>query len=156
MSSGAANGQVSCPRCGKLHVVIARFCGACGHDLKGAGNQAGRVPHPKPLPLPQGFRRCEATPDLYYRWESAWGGASLIGTESLVVLLFSAGFALANVEINVTGLDPAGRVVFSRCLCAERMPRGEIVRIEVPSYEITQPWSDVRVELASAAYAVNE
>ena len=80
---------------------MARFCSQCGLLLTGGDGEPlapGLVPHPEPLDPPTGFEPCLDAVQLHYRWESAWGGAMLAGTESVAVILFNGGYPLQDVE----------------------------------------------------------
>lgn len=96
---------------------------------------------------------CEQAADLYWRLESAFGGEPLIGTESLAVVMVNGGYALRNAVLQVDGVDSAGHAVFALQKEAPELPRGAEVRIEIASYEISEPVAKVRVSLVSAEYA---
>jgi hypothetical protein len=91
-------------------------------------------------------------PDLHYRWQAAWGGAMLSGTETIAVLIFNGGYALEEVALKLHGLDAEGEEAFVIEKSVEHLPRGEEVTIEVPSYELPVPASDITVALLSAKY----
>jgi hypothetical protein len=92
-------------------------------------------------------------PDLYYRWESAWGGAMLLGTETLAVKLFNGGYPLEEVSLRICGLGTAGEEMFALDRTLENLPRGREVTIDVPSYELPAPANDLTVSLVSGKYA---
>ncbi len=58
-----------------------------------------------------------------------------------------------SVVLKVDGLDAQGQSVFSVELSSDRLPRGEEVTLELPSYEISEPASDLSVALVSAEYS---
>ena len=148
--------QSRCPRCEHENRPIARFCGRCGLSLAvgvDGTRWPGRVAHPQPRPVPDGFQRCEQTPDLYVQCRSAFGGQALLGTEGLRIRIFNAGYALAHVTLHLRGVDRAGGVCLDVRPTLERLPRGESVEIEVPSYEIHAPLDALRVLLEHAEYA---
>ena len=113
----------------------------------------GRVPHPAPLTAPPDFRRCEGAADLCYQIEASGGGSVLLGTEGFDVTVFNGGYPLESVVLKVDGLGAQGQSVFSVELSSDRLPRGEEVTLELPSYEISEPASDLSVALVSAEYA---
>ena len=99
----------ACPRCETVNCEIARFCARCGMSLaKGVGGPrtAGRVRHPRPTTAPEGCRLCEGTADLYYRSESSLGGAALLATEGVNVLVF--GRALNRLESGELTIETDG------------------------------------------------
>lgn len=95
----------------------------------------------------------ERAADLYFRTESAFGGRTLIGTETLGIVLFNGGFDLRNTVVRIAGQSACGTEVLDVEKCVEALPRGLETRIEVPSYEIHEPIANVRVTLVSAEYA---
>jgi len=113
----------------------------------------GRVPHPSPLTAPPGFHRCEGAADLFFHTEASGGGSVLLGTEGFDVTVFNGGYPLASVVLKVDGRSADEQPLFSVELSSERLPRGEQVILEVPSYEISEPASDLSVALVSAEYA---
>ncbi len=148
--------QSRCPRCEHENRPIARFCGRCGLSLAvglDGTRRPGRVAHPKPLPVPTDYQRCEQTPDLYFRIESAFGGEALLGTEGLRVTICNAGYPLRNVTLRLLGADRAG----APCLDTERtldtLPRETQTKLDIASYEITAPLHSLRVLLEQAEYA---
>ncbi len=99
------------------------------------------------------MERVQRAADLYYRHRSAWGGSRLIGTETLGIEIFNAGYGLRSVVLSLEGVDETGRRLFQLEQKADSIPRGEITTIEIPSYEIPEPSSGVIVALVSAEYA---
>lgn len=144
---------------------VARFCGRCGQSLVDgveAGGETGKprpadppaaTGHPTPLSPPEGFAACENFRHLYYCWEAAWGGSMLSGTETIAVILFNGGFPLQEVTLMIHGEGPGGREVFAVQREVNELPRGKEVTIEVPSYELPAPASDIKVTLVSGKYA---
>jgi hypothetical protein len=134
---------------------VARFCANCGLAL-GTGldgpSEAGRIRHPEPLAPPEGFELCQQAAELYYHLEAAWGGERLLGTESVAVLLFNAGYPLQEVVLGVRGVDDSGKELFSVEHAVQDLPRGEQVKIEVPSYELPAPMRVLSVSLVSAEF----
>jgi len=102
--------------------------------------------------MPGGYRCCQRAVDLYFRDESAWGGSRLLGTEPLGLLLFNTGYALRNGVLQVDGEDESGKALYSVEQPIERLPRGIETKIEIPSYEITEPAANLVVTLVSAEY----
>lgn len=128
-----------CPRCGAPVRKVARFCARCGLRLERGPDgylDAGRVPHPHPVPPPPNWRAVRQAADLHFRWESAWGGEPILGTEGLAVMLLNGGYPLRNAEIEVVGYDGEGCERFKVKAQAYELPRGRDVRVEVPSYEL--------------------
>ena len=157
--------SVTCPHCHTRNQATARFCGRCGQPLGDAGGATGAsaeprpeasfgpARHPDPLSPPTGFEVCEEMPDLFYRWEAAWGGSMLIGTETLAVIVFNAGYPLEEVVLKIAGQDDEGREVFALDHELAELPRGKEVTIEVPSYELSAPAAGITVSLSSGRYA---
>lgn len=141
-----------CGECGADNVPVAHFCSQCGYPLDASPRTVGRVSHPSPAVVPEGYRKCGLAADLYYRVGSVWGGSRLLGTENLGISIFNAGYGLADVELRVEGLSRHGDPVFDFRQKLSTLPRRAEVSFEVPSYEITEPPAEVRVDLASAAY----
>jgi hypothetical protein len=113
----------------------------------------GEVPHPEPLEAPDGFEPCDGAVNLHHRWESAWGGAMLSGTESVAVIVFNGGHSLVEVELLLRGEDNQGREVFAVESPVGSVPRAQEVTVEVPSYEVPRPVHRVRVSLSRAEFA---
>ncbi len=144
-----------CPRCKGPNLREAKFCSRCGFVLDPTGaasHNPARTGHPSPLPPPDGFTGCDQAADLHCRWESAWGGATLAGTESLALVLFNGGYALREVTLGVRGENGAGQEVLSSEQPVERLPRGEEVEIEIPSYALSGPAEKLTVSLVSAEF----
>ena len=145
----------TCTRCLAGNLSSARYCARCGLDLGPDANTSprpGQIRHPNPLPAGNGFKPCRDAADLYFQWESAWGGSVLLGTEALAVLLFNAGYPLREVEIEMRGEQPEGTQVFSVRRELDALPRGETIRAEIPSYELSGPAETLTVSLVSAEY----
>jgi len=115
--------------------------------------EPGRIPHPPPVPAPAGFRPCADATELYYSWESAWGGRPLVGTETLHLTLFNAGYGLCLAEFAVTGVSQNGRETEVGRYLVEDLPRGRVTELEVPSYDIREPLKEVRVALVRSEFA---
>ncbi len=168
---------MKCPRCNTRNHADARFCGRCGLplvegaiapppalvpagqvdgiDVAGADSveSAEGIRWPAPLDAPDGFTQCANYRDLHFRWEAAWGGAMLLGSETLAVVLFNAGYPLEQVVVKIVGEDHNGEEVFVKEHEVDSIPRGKEVTIEVPSYELSSPASDIKVALLSGRYA---
>ena len=145
-----------CPRCRDHNRPEARFCARCGLLLESAAGETlrpGRISHPNPLPAPDGFEPCREAESLYFRWESAWGGAMLAGTESICLVLFNGGYPLKSVGLQVAGRDGSGREVLALEHPVEELPRGRQVQVEIPSYELPAPVRELNVSLVSAEFA---
>lgn len=142
-----------CGECGAGNLPVAHFCCQCGHPLDASPRTVGRAPHPAPANVAAGYRKCDRAADLYFKIGSAWGGTRLLGTENLGITIFNAGYGLEQVEFWVTGVNAEGQGVFGCRQNLASMPRRAEVSFEVPSYEISEPPSDVRVELISAVYS---
>lgn len=145
----------TCPRCQSVNRPVARFCANCGLAL-GTGldgpSEAGHIRHPEPLAPPEGFELCQRAAELYFRCEAAWGGERLLGTESIGVVLFNAGYPLQEVVLQVRGEDDSGKELFAVEQTVQVLPRGEEVNIEVPSYELPAPMRVLSVWLVSAEF----
>ncbi|HVP11590.1 MAG TPA: zinc ribbon domain-containing protein [Phycisphaerae bacterium] len=147
-----------CPRCSARNHQEALFCARCGLSLAGeVGEAAGSAPlalrHPDPLQAPPGFRPADGIADLFFRWEAAWGGAMLLGTETIAVIMFNGGYPLEDVVLRIRGLDLGRREAFSKEHALAALPRGRQVTIEVPSYELSAPANDIAVSLVSGRIA---
>ncbi len=148
--------DLTCPRCLATNRPVARFCAHCGLMLESADGGPlvpGRIRHPDPLPVPEGFAPCADAVDLYFRCESAWGGARLLGTEGVSVILFNGGYPLSDVVLNVRGEDQNGRELFATEHPTGELPRGKDMMLEIPSYELPDPVHAVRLALVSAEFA---
>ena len=73
----------------------------------------------------------------------------LLGTETIAVILFNAGYPLEEVVLKVCGQNTDGQEIFAIEQPVGELPRGKQVTIEVPSYELPEPASDIAVSLAS-------
>ena len=145
----------ACPRCGTDNPEVARFCRQCGLVLiRGADGLlgAGRLQHPEPLPVPDGYEPVQDAQDLYFHWEAAWGGEVLLGTETLALRMFNAGYPLAAVLLRVHGEDENGKVVFTAEKEIGSWPRGGEVTLEIASWEMPAPARKLVVALASADF----
>ena len=150
--------DLTCPRCHESNRSEARFCAHCGLLLESADGGPlgpGSVRHPDPLPVPEGFEPCDDTVNLHFRWESAWGGTRLLGTEGMAVALFNGGYPLQTVVLAIRGADKTGRELFALEHPVDEAPRGREVSIEVPSYELPGPVHKVRVSLVSAEFGTD-
>lgn len=148
-----------CPRCRHDNRAEARFCSGCGMTLDlvpGVDPRPGTIKHPGAIAPPEGFSRCGDAADLHYRWESAWGSGTFLGTEPILIKLFNAGYPLETVELAVRGADAKGDAVFDVVLSMHGLPQGRGVETEVPSYEYSTPASTVEVSLASAEFATDD
>ncbi len=153
---------LKCPRCSTRNLAQAVFCGRCGVNLQAPKKEA--VPCKKPTPArhpdlldpPEGFREVGGMPGLHYRWAAAWGGSMLLGTETIAVVIFNGGYALEEVVLSIYGLDAAGDEVFCLDMPMNLLPRGRETTLEVPSYEMSAPASDLTVSLVSGRYASPE
>ncbi len=152
-----------CPRCLLTNVASARFCARCGLSLTPgeAGQlQAGRIRHPKPLAPPDGFAPCLEAEHLFFRWGPPSGDTFLLGTEGIAVSLFNGAYPLQKVMVLVRGRDDSGFVRFSVSLSVEVLPAGQVVRADVPSYElpdeVARPVAALEVALISAEFRPSE
>ncbi|MBX3395684.1 MAG: hypothetical protein KF841_09985 [Phycisphaerae bacterium] len=141
-----------CAECNERNAATAQFCRYCGRSLDAAVSSAGRASHPNPIRPPDGFCPVECAADLHYRMESVSGGPTLIGTESMRVVLWNAGYALRDVVIRVIGRDEAWQLAVDVEKSVTTVARGQEVRIEVPSYDIELPVKSHRVSLVSAEF----
>ena len=151
--------EQKCPRCRTVNVPAARFCAHCGLSLMaGTGGQlaAGRIRHPKPVPPPDGFHACRDADHLHFRWGPAYGASFLLGTEWIAVFLFNGAYPLEEVVLEVSGKDDTGKARFSVNQTVEALPVGQEVKIEIPSYELSNelatPLHELEVTLVSAEF----
>lgn len=142
-----------CGECGAGNLPVAHFCSQCGRPLDASPQTVGRVAHPAPSAVPDGYRKCDMAADLYFSVGSAWGGTRLLGTENLGVSIFNAGYSLKNVELRVEGRDGLGHCVCEFCHKLADAPRRAELSFEVPSYEISDAPAVVTVTLVSAEYS---
>ena len=142
-----------CPRCGKGNVAIADFCADCGYPISNSKATVGRVPHPSPLAVPDGFRAVAASADLYFGLGSAWGGKRLLTTENLGLTLLNVGYPLRDVAFEIIGLDAAGARLFAVPRRLPAIGRGERIELEIASYEIPDPPDALDVRLVASEYA---
>lgn len=91
---------------------------------------------------------------MYYRWKSAWGSGTFLGTEPIAVSLFNGGYPLESVDLKVTGRDGEGTTVFDVGMQVNALAHGETVEIEVPSYEYSTSAATINVSLVSAEFGV--
>ena len=138
--------KAPCLRCGLGNLVLARFCAGCGLSLAGAAEgvaRTGRIAHPSPVKPPDTMRACDDAVDLYWSWESAWGGTMILGTEGIGITVFNCGYGLARasfegvfrVELEIAGLS-----------------QGTKKTTDIPSYELTRPATDLKVRLLAADF----
>jgi hypothetical protein len=112
------------------------------------------VPHPHPKNRPAGFAPVEASADLYYRCESAWGGTALLGSEGLAIEVHNTGYPLVDVRVRVSGEDSNGRSLFAVDCDVRELPSGRTERVEIASYDLPNEAAHVvRATLASAEFA---
>ena len=143
-----------CPRCQGLISGEALFCGLCGLAVGDARESAGRTPHPDPLTPPAGFRLVGSAADLFFAWHPAWGGGHvLLGTEPLIVQLFNAGHGLVNVTVEVVTRDRDGRELSVLPQEIEELPRAETREIEIASYDMPAPISDLSMRFVHGEFA---
>lgn len=144
-----------CPRCQAPNPEIARYCAHCGLSLEvgvDGTRGAGRVRHPRPATVPDGYLPCDHAVQLYYRSESSLGGDVLIGTEGVNVIVFNAGYSLREVVLALGGTGKDGKELFAVERTAEQLPQGEEVSLEIPSYELPAPLRALKVSLVSAEF----
>lgn len=127
-----------CPECRQPVPELARYCARCGravveNDRPTVDTGPGA---PGLLTPPADFLPCDGSSGLFHKWESGWGGPKLLGTETQAVLLFNAGSTMADADLTISALDPNGRAVARFRPVVPELPRGEITRVEVPSYEL--------------------
>lgn len=149
--------QRACPRCRSANRSEAKFCAGCGLSLDfvpGEAPRAGTIRHPRPKNAPDGFERCGGADDLYFRWKSAWGSGTFLGTEPIAVSVFNGGYPLESVDLKVTGTDGEGKTAFDVGMRVSALSHGETAEIEVPSYEYSTPASTINVSLVSAEFGV--
>lgn len=144
-----------CPRCQIANPAVARFCRACGLSLAygvDGSRDAGRVEHPRPLSVSPEYQRCANAADLFYRVESALGGAALLDTEGVRVSLFNRGYALEAAELQIVGLGDGDNRLFEITRSCDELPQGGAFVIEAPSYEVPAPMRLLKVTLLAARY----
>jgi hypothetical protein len=148
-----------CPRCRAPNREIARFCARCGLSLEigvDGTRRAGRIRHPRPTAVPDGYRPCRNATDLHYRWESSLGGEVLIGTEGVNVVVFNAGYLLREVVFDVRGEGTDGKELFAVERTVVELAQGKDIALEIPSYELPAPMGALKVSLVSAEFGPEE
>jgi hypothetical protein len=101
------------------------------------------------------MRPCDEAVDLYWAWESSWGGSMILGTEGIGITIFNAGYGLARASFEVTGLDERGEGVFRMELEVSGLSQGTKRTADIPSYELKQPAAELKVRLLSAEFEQN-
>ena len=147
--------SLTCPRCRRANLQVARFCSTCGLSLScgpGGERQAGRIAHPEPIAAPKNFQAVSDSEGLHYTWQSAWGKTSLIGTEPLRLDVHNAGYPLREVRLEIRGVDREGNSSVACVRELEKWDRGERIALEIASYEIAAPLHALDVRLASAEF----
>lgn len=148
--------NTSCPRCQTSIRGEARFCAKCGLPLTtedGVISRAGYIRHRYPIPPSPGYEAFESGIDLYYRFESAWGGQRLLDTEGIGLVLLNGGYGLQDVVVRVEGRNASGRTLFDGEYAVPELPRGKETTVEVPSYDVPEPVGALFVSLVSASFA---
>lgn len=115
---------------------MARYCARCGRSLNDRADDPATGHSMLLLSPPAGFSRCDGTPELYYQWESGWGGRRLLSTETHALMLFNAGATMNDVAMTISALDWNGKAIATIRSTVAVLPRGETIRVEVPSYEL--------------------
>lgn len=144
-----------CPRCRTVNPDVARYCRHCGLPLLAAPGGflgAGRTRHPEPLVPPNGYEPFENAPDLHFHWQAAWGGEVLLGTETLEVTAFNAGYGLEEIVVRIRGENEAGKMLVTVEREIEQWPRGGQVELEIPSWELPDPAKKLVLTLVSAEF----
>ena len=147
--------RTDCPRCRFQNRPPAKFCASCGLSLApgvDGSHDPGRVAQPQPAAPPAGFNPCANAAQLYFSWESSLGGSTLIGTEGLQVSLFNAGYGLVEATLSLRGEGRDSAIVLEREYSVEQLPRGQIVTLEVPSYDLGGPLRVLRATLVAARF----
>lgn len=142
----------TCEACGAALRQAARYCPNCGQQAAGNSKspQAPRGPvHPNPLRPPPEMSPVAAAMDVFYQFNSAWGGSRL-GSESLSLGVLSCGHSLEAVVLEISGVGGRDQAPFRIRQEIERLPRGDKVRVEVPSYELPDEPRELSVTLVSA------
>jgi hypothetical protein len=151
--------SMDCPRCRTANPDVARFCRNCGLGLAGGPEGilgAGRAPTADPLPRPDGFQPIQQAANLYFRWEATGGGTPLLGTESLAMTVFNGGYDLAQVVLRVLATGKIGQVLCTIERQIEEWPRGKLLQLEIPSYELPDRVQALNVELITAEFGRQE
>ena len=82
------------------------------------------------------------------------GGPALLSTEGATIRVFNRGYPLCQVVLEIigweSGEDPEPLLTLDRTI--ERIDRGQEVRLEVPSYEISEPLEKFTVAFVSANF----
>jgi hypothetical protein len=137
---------------------MARFCPGCGLILPVDATSIfpGQVADPRALSVPSGFEPCAGAPDLFFAWESAFGGRALLGTEGIRIRVFNRGYSLANLQIRATGWADDESIVFDVQQAVDELGRGKMASVEIPSYELRSAASRVNLQLISAEFGSDE
>lgn len=148
---------LTCPRCQTASPASANYCRQCGLRLDRDGDavrEAGTLRHPHPLAPPPDAHAVEGAADLYYTWTALGGHRPLLGTEPLVVDVRNVGYSLANVVLVLRATDRSGRTVLETQRELLEWPRGQTIRLDVPSWELHDPLQDLHVTLQQAEFGV--
>lgn len=152
-AEGPSDEPVVCAKCRSSQRRGARFCARCGAVLDPVEADLPpivRMVHPRPLPCPAGMTACQGASDLYFRMESSWGGGMPLGSETLAIVLFNGGYPMEAALLEVTGVGGAEGRPFTVRHEVESLPRGEVVLVELPSYELPDDPRQLRVNLVMA------
>ena len=144
--------QRNCANCGAQGPEPAKYCGQCGHPLGDNPATGGRAAHPTPVPPPDGFEQCPDAPSLFVKTESSYGGQRLLGTEGINLHVWNAGYSLVDVRLRVEGIDETARAFKWTADAIKRIPRGQAVTVEVPSWVFENPVEQISIKLESADY----
>lgn len=152
-----STGTEVCGACGAALRQAARYCPSCGQQATGnpRASEVSRGPvHPNPLRPPPEMSPVAEAMDVYYQFDSAWGGSRL-GSESLSLSVLSCGHSLEAVVLEISGVGGQSQATFRIRQEIERLPRGDKVRVEVPSYELPDGPRELSVALVSADVSRN-
>jgi hypothetical protein len=147
--------ETECPRCHCPNRDIARFCARCGLSLEigvDGTRRAGRIRHPRPAAVPDGYAPFDGAADLYFRSESSLGGETLIDTEGVSVVVFNSGYPLREVELEVRGEGSNGEELFKMVHSVGELEQAHGVSVEIPSYELPAPLHKLKLALVSAEF----
>jgi len=118
--------------------------------------RAGRIRDAHPAAVPAGYVPIDDAANLYFRWESAFGGELMLGTEGVQISVFNAGYPLRDVLVEVRGEGRDGQELFVLEQPIADLHRGGRASFEVGSYLIPAPLRVVRVGLLGAEFGSSE
>jgi hypothetical protein len=136
----------------RIDVRNLAFVPVCGLMFRATAEGplvAGKVQHPHPIPGPAGFSRCGEAIDLYFCCESAQGAPAAGnggGKRPAVQRRLPIGRSIPGAGRSRSG----GTAGAASRTDGPELPRGTELRVEIPSYEMSDEVAEVLVTLREA------